>query len=149
MKDILEKSEAVKLYFYHRFFGKTFELNFEDLFEEKNNFIFFKVLFNESNTEYWQLGKPFLSKYFFSYNFEGKTISFYDIKENHNEDDINNVDNSKTILIIVIIGLALIFGILGFFLGRFIYLYRKKRIKNASELLDNENLDGNININEE
>ena len=149
MKDLLKSKDYFNIYFFHRFFGKVFELNFDDLFEEKNNFIFFKVLFNESNTEYWQLGKPFLSKYFFSYNFEGKTISFYDIKENYNEDDSNNVDNSKTILIIVIIGLALIFGILGFFLGRFIYLYRKKRIKNASELLDNENFDGNININEE
>ena len=32
IKDSLQKKESVKLYFKHRFFGKIFELNFDDLF---------------------------------------------------------------------------------------------------------------------
>ena len=143
MKDILEKSEAVKLYFYHRFFGKTFELNFEDLFEEKNNFIFFKIFFDEEQNDIWRLGKPFLIKYFFSYNFDGKTISYYNLEENED----NNGTNIKTVLIVVIIILALIFLGLGFFLGKYIVNYRKNKKKKAEELLEDENI-GEVNINE-
>ena len=143
MKDILEKSEAVKLYFYHRFFGKTFELNFEDLFEEKNNFIFFKVFFDEEQNDIWRLGKPFLIKYFFSYNFDGKTISYYNLEENED----NKGTNIKTELIVVIIILALIFLGLGFFLGKYIVNYRKNKKKKAEELLEDENI-GEVNINE-
>ena len=143
MKDILEKSEAVKLYFYHRFFGKTFELNFEDLFEEKNNFIFFKVFFDEEQNDIWRLGKPFLIKYFFSYNFDGKTISYYNLEENED----NKGTNIKTVLIVVIIILALIFLGLGFFLGKYIVNYRKNKKKKAEELLEDENI-GEVNINE-
>ena len=143
MKDILEKSEAVKLYFYHRFFGKTFELNFEDLFEEKNNFIFFKIFFDEEQNDIWRLGKPFLIKYFFSYNFDGKTISYYNLEENED----NKGTNIKTELIVVIIILALIFLGLGFFLGKYIVNYRKNKKKKAEELLEDENI-GEVNINE-
>ena len=143
MKDILKKSEAVKLYFYHRFFGKTFELNFEDLFEEKNNFIFFKVFFDEEQNDIWRLGKPFLIKYFFSYNFDGKTLSYYNLEENED----NKGTNIKTVLIVVIIILALIFLGLGFFLGKYIVNYRKNKKKKAEELLEDENI-GEVNINE-
>ena len=143
MKDILKKSEAVKLYFYHRFFGKTFELNFEDLFEEKNNFIFFKIFFDEEQNDIWRLGKPFLIKYFFSYNFDGKTISYYNLEENED----NKGTNIKTVLIVVIIILALIFLGLGFFLGKYIVNYRKNKKKKAEELLEDENI-GEVNINE-
>ena len=143
MKDILKKSEAVKLYFYHRFFGKTFELNFEDLFEEKNNFIFFKIFFDEEQNDIWRLGKPFLIKYFFSYNFDGKTISYYNLEENED----NKGTNIKTELIVVIIILALIFLGLGFFLGKYIVNHRKNKKKKAEELLEDENI-GEVNINE-
>ena len=143
MKDILKKSEAVKLYFYHRFFGKTFELNFEDLFEEKNNFIFFKIFFDEEQNDIWRLGKPFLIKYFFSYNFDGKTISYYNLEENED----NKGTNIKTVLTVVIIILALIFLGLGFFLGKYIVNYRKNKKKKAEELLEDENI-GGVNINE-
>lgn len=139
MKDTLKKSEAIKLYFNHRFFGKTFELNFEDLFEEKNNFIFFKIFFDDSDI--WRLGKPFLIKYFFSYNFDGKTISFYEQEETEENNKKNKIG-----LIIIIIVLALIFLGLGFFLGKYIFIYRKKKKNKAKELLDEDI--GDVNINE-
>ena len=143
VKDSLKKSEAVKLYFYHRFFGKTFELNFEDLFEEKGNFIFFKIFFDEADNNIWRLGKPFLIKYFFSYDFDGKTISYYNLEKNED----NPGTSIKTVLIVVIIILALVFLGLGFFLGKYIYNYRKNKKKKAEELLENENI-GEVNINE-
>ena len=121
MKDILKKSEAVKLFFNQRFFGKTFQLNFNDLFEEKGNYIFFKIFFDDKNSDIWRLGKPFLVKYFFSYNFDGKTISYYYLEKE--EKDEKNIDNkSRNILIIMIVLLATIFLVLGFFLGRYLFL---------------------------
>ena len=145
MKDTLQKKESAKLYFKHRFFGKIFELNFEDLFEEKGNFIFFKIFFDEKDEYMWRLGKPFLVKYFFSFNFEGKTISFYDIGENKDVND--KLLSNKTILIIlIVIILGIVFLIVGYFFGKYIFICKKKN-KKAEELIENENID-NININE-
>ena len=142
-KETLIKSEAVKIYFNHRFFGKTFELNFEDLFEEKGDYIFFKVFFDEKNNEIWRLGKPFLIKYFFSYNFDKKTISFYG-QETNGENKLNK----KAILIVIIVALAFLFLVLGFFLGKYLVIYRKNKKKKAEELLNDENI-GDVNINGE
>ena len=123
----------------------SIELNFEDLFEEKGNFIFFKIFFDEKDEYMWRLGNPFLVKYFFSFNFEGKTISYYDIEENKDEND--KLLNNRTILIIVIaIILAIVFLIVGYLFGKYIFICKKKN-KKAEELIDNENID-NININE-
>ena len=144
VKDLLKKSEYMKLYFNHRFFGKTFELDFDDLFEEKNNFIFFKIFFDEGKTDIWRLGKPFLVKYFFSYNFDGKTISYYNMEKEEN----NGNKNYRTILIVVIVVLALAFLVMGFFLGKYLYNIRKKKKMKAEELINDENIE-HIKINEE
>lgn len=149
MKETLKKSEYVKIFFNQRFFGETFELGFDDIFEEKGNFIYFKIFFDQKQTDLWRLGKPFLIKYFFSFDFDGKTISYYKLEESGEKEDNNN-SNIKTYLIIIIIALALIFLILGFFFGKYLYIYRKKRMKNAEELLDNEKIgDESINVNGE
>ena len=93
----------------------------------------------------WRLGKPFLVKYFFSFNFEGKTISFYDIEENKDVND--KLLSNKTILIIlIVIILGIVFLIVGYFFGKYIFICKKKN-KKAEELIENENID-NININE-
>ena len=144
VKDLLKKSEYMKLYFNHRFFGKTFELDFDDLFEEKNNFIFFKIFFDEGKTDIWRLGKPFLVKYFFSYNFDGKTISYYNMEKEENKGN----KNYRTILIVVIVVLALAFLVMGFFLGKYLYNIRKKKKMKAEELINDENIE-HIKINEE
>ena len=145
----IKKSEYVKIFFNQRFFGETFELCFDDIFEEKGNFIYFKIFFDQKQTDLWRLGKPFLIKYFFSFDFDGKTISYYKLEESGEKEDNNN-SNIKTYLIIIIIALALIFLILGFFFGKYLYIYRKKRMKNAEELLDNEKIgDESINVNGE
>lgn len=83
------KEKFPTLYFYHLEFNYTFELNFDDLFYEKNNslyfLIYFETEFNEENKfariSEWILGRPFLSKYQFSFDVEENKISFYeDIK---------------------------------------------------------------------
>ena len=152
-KDTLEKSEYVKIYFNHRFLGNTFELNFNDLFEEKNNFIFFKIFFDEGSTDLWKLGKPFLIKYFFSYNFDKKTISYYNITNTNNNETKTETETEeekknkkiKIVLIVIIVVLALAFLALGFLFGRYLYMIKKRRKLSAEELIDEENI-GQINV---
>ena len=151
VKDSLKKSEYVKIYFNHRFLGKTFELDFDDLFEEKNNFIFFKIFFDEGSTDIWKLGKPFLIKYFFYYNFDRKTIGYYNIKDNNvteKEEEKNKNSKIRIILIVIIAILGLIFLILGFLFGRYLYLIKKNKKRNAEELINEENI-GHIDINDD
>lgn len=146
MKEFLKNSKYNNIYFLHRFYGKIFELNYNDLFEENGNYIYFKVLFeyidnpSDLNSDLWRLGKPFLKKYFFSYNLDGRTISFYDIdqSENSNNENNNERNNDRNIfvLIIVIIILIIIFGILGFVLAK--YLFSTKKKKKGFELSEND-----------
>ena len=135
-----------------------FELTFEELFYEKNDYIYFMILFTkyESNT-HWIMGQIFTSKYNFVFNSDLKQIGFYkkvshdnndedkDInpendegKDNKKDDNNKYVNNQKisTILIIIIvaIGIALVFTIGGLVLGKKIFGWRRKII--ANELTD-------------
>ena len=52
---------------------EEFVLTYDDLFMEKGDKLFFLVVFDLSNSKItWLLGKPFLKKYFFSYNYDKK-----------------------------------------------------------------------------
>ena len=139
IKQYLKDSDFNNISFLHRYFGKIFELNYDDLFEEVGNYIYFKVFFSTKDYQMWIFGKPFLKKYLFSYNLDGRTISFYD-----NEQEENKNEKSKMIvIIIVIIILLIICSVLGFILGKIYYENKKK--KSATELLeDDDNNDSNI-----
>ena len=83
-KEIKEKFKT--LYFYDKVFNYIFELNYEDLFYEKNNILYFLICFDTglleddkyNNSYEWVLGKPFMYKYLFSFNVEKNEISFYE-----------------------------------------------------------------------
>ena len=78
-KDNFGKNDITKapiLYFYSVQFNYSFEIKGEELFELKNNKYYF-LLFSQTFTYSWILGKPFFRKYPFLYNIEGRTISFY------------------------------------------------------------------------
>ena len=91
-KNIVNKS-FLPLYLYQKEFNYTFELNFDDLFYEKNDILFFLVCFDKNNKNHeWILGKPFMKKYQFSFDVENNKISYY---ENLNAIPLkNNNDNS-------------------------------------------------------
>ena len=82
----LIKNTFPTLYFYHKEFNYTYELNFYDLFYEKFEILYFLICFetqpnNDDKYEQaseWILGRPFLYKYQFSFDIEQKKISFYD-----------------------------------------------------------------------
>ena len=115
----------------------------EDVFIKDKDKIYFLIIFDLRFSDSWKLGKIFLDKYFFSYDYEARAISFYN--ENLLIDEINNknnyINNYSTIIIIsVIIFLALIALILGFIFGKNIRYLRKK---NKAYELDSE-IDNNL-----
>ena len=131
---------------------ESFALTYEDLFFNKGDKIYFLVVFHRILKDIWELGKPFLKKYTFAFNFDSKLIWYYKRNKNGNKNDIKT-DNKllfkdNFIFICIIIILSLILGLLFFLLGRMIYNHKKKVIK-AEEL--NEEFDyeafNNKNIN--
>ena len=143
-----------KLYFEHSKFN-TFELNYKDLFVEKDNKYYFLIVIENGDSDDWLLGYAFLKKYQFAFNQDSKSIFFYnqefsDVEEN----DKNNNKEKKNILMwifiviswIVFIGLGILFGI---------FIYKKfSKKKRANELNDdydyiqeNDDKENNKNIN--
>ena len=151
------------LYFSNIELNYIFELNYQDLFLEKDNILYFLVIFydypHEMQTyfdEYisrWDLGIPFLKKYFFTFDYDNKYIGFY----NNNNSYIvpivspnpmiagkdNNSENKSYLSIIILIIIFLVIGIL-FVLRK--YLFKSKKIS-AVELesdIITDNNDSNL-----
>ena len=115
-----------KIKFISKDLNKTFELDFNDVFDEFEGKIYFKIVFNENkNFDYFILGKPFLIKYKFVFNADSNEIGFY-----------NNNLNNKNVFSNFIIFILIIFILILIFL---IFKYRKKmkKIIRKYELNDN------------
>ena len=134
------KSKFPNLKYEHKNFYYTFELNFDDLFKEKGDRIYFLIWFDSSlrTNKYWEMGLPFMKKYLFNYNYDNKLISFYnnDLKESEKIEKINSNNSFKKEIILIIILMAIIICIAGFLLGRKI---NKKNRLTAKELEENFN----------
>ena len=130
------KSKFPSLKFEHKNFLYKFELNYDDLFKEKEDKIYFLIWFNclKQINLYWEMGFPFMKKYVFNYNYDNKLISFYNNKIN--EEDIISNGNSKIMNIIIIIFLIFIVCALGFVIGRKV---RRRNRLTAKELEENYN----------
>ena len=147
-----EKKKFPILQFLKTELEENFNLTYEDLFYNKGNNEYFLIVFNHLYDEIWELGKPFLNKFTFSFNFDSKLIWYYknlgDDEENselnNNLENIN--DKSKFIYIILI--LSVVLGILCFLFGRKYYNKRKSGIIKAKELEQNFSYHEPINKNE-
>ena len=109
----------------------TFQLDYNDLFEERNGKYFFKIIFDRNNKIQWKLGKPFLKKYVFVYDYETKTIGFYNeqLPGGKKKKNMNNIF-INILFVIIIIG----FGYVGFYYGKKVYdKARKKRINEIED----------------
>ena len=123
------KAKFPILKFIQKNFLFTFELNYDDLFKEKGDKIFFLIWFSTSKKTGWEIGYPFLKKYVFNYNSDNKLVSFYNsIKEKENDGYQFNIKMKK---IHVIIMLIIIVTILGYMIGK---KFKKKKKLNAKEL---------------
>ena len=126
-----------KLIFKSKILQYEYSLGKEELFLRDEDKIYFLIIFELRSTNTWKLGKPFLDKYLFSYNYEARTISFYNenllLNEGNNSKDNNN--HNFLIIIGIIIFLSLIALVLGFLYGKNIYNWRKR---NKAYELDSE-----------
>lgn len=114
----------------------TFELNYLDLFLEKNDKIILMIFFDEMKFD-WHFGKPLLRKYPFLMNQDTKMIGFYKNKEtnNINENNQNSINKWQITLFIILVICSIILLITtGIFLG--VYLFKKKR--KAKYILDED-----------
>ena len=134
-----------KLHFYSSRFNYTFEIGNEDLLKIENEYIYYKVLFNEKNSKTWYLGKPISLKYKFVFNPESKLIGFYrnyyQKEPNNNIQDGNNLEIAIKIIIIILLCILLVF--LGIKIGKI--LYGIKRKKRANELIDDYDYESHDN----
>ena len=108
----------------------AFELDYNDLFFEKDNYIYFLITFKMDKI--WNLGEIFLKKYFIVFNQDLKTMSYYQgmEKEKIKKEGIKYKINFIHILLVMILFAIIFFGTIIYFKkGK----YRKNR---ANELLD-------------
>ena len=144
------------------FLSKYLEYNFyleaDDLFLEKDNYVFCLLFFhyNEYIEKNWVMGKPFLKKYQFSFNPDNKQIYFYSNKEEEKEendeeeekkgnDGEQNQKNEKidstgkiniTMLIVIIFAIIIVVSIICFILFKYYLSDKFNRKKRANELDD-------------
>ena len=132
------------LYFYHHEFNYSFELNFDDLFYEKNGNLYFLICFDtgmfgdDKFTEIseWIFGKPFLKKYQFSFDVEKRRIIFYEnLKRNINNSN-KNVNIKKYIYLNHLISFKnLAFIIFFLFIISFAFYKTSKYLKNNNKII--------------
>ena len=119
-------------------FEEEFILTYKDLFFTKGNNSYFLIVFHHLYNNVWELGKPFLKKFLFAYNFDSKIMLHYNISN-----DIimnkNEFKGAKTFFIYIIIA-SIFIGILCFVLGK---RYFNKRKMRANELENKFNDDNN------
>ena len=149
-KKYIEKFPSLNIYMRQLLF--TFNLDYSDLFFEKNGKYFFNVIFDKNNKIQWKLGKPFLKKYVFVYDYGSKTIGFYNeqLPGGKKKKGISTFFLNFLYFIIIIV-----FGYIGFFYGKKVYdKVRKRKIYeiddgykyNAKEIKTPANLEMMLNI---
>ena len=98
-------------------FENNFKIYFtyEDLFELKGNYYYFKIILNDENSKKsskensneWSFGRMFFRKYLTTLNKDSKTITFYNVEnkmENNNDDrGVNNSNSNKVIITLIVV----------------------------------------------
>ena len=133
------KNEFPSLYFKNNEFDKIFELNYKDLFREYNDKIYFLVIFSQSPQKFFEIGKIFLKKYTFTFNQDTKLIGYYIKAKNSDPEQPKEKGGflPETTFVIVISCLVIVFGVIGFFVGKLVYdKIRKKRMNELDDLYE-------------
>ena len=131
VKDEL-KQIILPIQFYSNELNYTFEITYDDILKEDGEYIFIKILFQQWGRS-WTFGKPFSLKYKFVFNPDIKQVGFYPKYKTKKGLDINW---KIVIEIFIIIGLCIIFSVLGIIVGK--KLYGLKRKKRANEMNDDD-----------
>ena len=156
------------LIFYNHDINRNFTLTKKDLFayntnDNTDNNLYFLIVDGIDDEERWILGIPFLKKYVISYDFDSKTISYYenyrkiydDESDDKPKEDTNFFKSTAFKVIMIIIGVIIIFG-LGMLFQKYLKKDRKKRANELDDDYDyeahnekNDNEENSQRINED
>ena len=154
-------NEFPSLYLKNSFFKEIFTFKGKELFLEDNNYIYFMLLPEFTKNNKFLLGKMFMKKYQFTFNYDTKTIGYYNKNLSFlNNDNISNNNNNnyknkeenysiikiKYILIFFIVLFLLLLGIGIIYCGKCFYKNNKYE-KEALELSYMKKEDDSINNN--
>ena len=130
----------------HTFFKQIFTYAGKELFLEDNNYLYFILLPEFTKYNKFILGRIFMSKHQFTFNYDTKTIGYYNknlsiINNNDNFNDdkqsLNDNNNNKSAFIFIfILFISLLFVILGFAIKYIIKKYVFHKIKYEKEALE-------------
>ena len=130
----------------HTFFKQIFTYAGKELFLEDNNYLYFILLPEFTKHNKFILGRIFMSKHQFTFNYDTKTIGYYNknlsiINNNGNYNDdkqsFNDNNNNKLAFIFIfILFISLLLIILGFVIKYIIKKYVFHQIKNEKEALE-------------
>ena len=142
-KDIKNNlSSFPKIYFFSEKFSYTFNLDYTDVFLETEERIYFLISNKEKVKDVWSVGKIFIKKYPFIFDYDKKTISFVHLNNNNkngnkeqNKSNNNNYNIWTDVKLYIFFFLLIVAIIIGIFIGKM--LWKKQRKMRANELDDN------------
>ena len=130
----------------HTFFKQVFTYTGKELFLEDNNNLYFILLPEFTKHNKFILGRIFMNMHQFTFNYDTKTIGYYNknlsiINNNDNFNDdkqsLNDNNNNKSAFIFIfILFISLLFVILGFAIKYIIKKYVFHKIKYEKEALE-------------
>ena len=136
-KNKFKKELFPKLKFYNREMNLNLTMDYNNLFVENENKIYFLIIFPiyGLEVEYWLMGKPFIKKYKLFLDNDKKSIGFYlNYKEiNEEEEEKNSNKNSNVYIVIIIILIVVLIASLISILYYFLVIKKTRRIR-ANEL---------------
>lgn len=134
-KNKFDISEVDSLNFYIRDKNMTFTLESKDLFYENNNYLYYMVIFPNSDTInlQWVFGLSFLKKYTLVFDRGEKLVYYYNsLQENTNKEESDSNTNTTKYIIIIVCLCVVFICCIGFLV--FYILKIKPRKKKANEL---------------
>ena len=130
------------------------ELNYDDLFTTKGDYVYFNVLFTQDEDDFkndFILGKPVFKKYPLVFNLikRGEKMGFYNnFSYKNNGEDINNNEKNKSgsgkilTVVLIIIGIIII-CLLTYIVVRYFKKPRKAKVNELIEFFDYSSKQGN------
>ena len=122
------------LYLQSRELSYTFNLDYNDVFLESNDKIYFLIIYKEMIKPVWKLGKIFMRKYPLIFDQDKKTISFVYLNkflEQKSKSNYNFIESFKEFCLYSLLFVGIIIGL---FIGR--RVWNKHRKLKANELED-------------
>ena len=129
-------------YFYNQELAFTFNLDYNDVFLELDNRIYFLIIGNDIIDKTWKLGKSFMKKYPFIFDQDKKSLYFVHLEKFRDQSNDRGKENKKLsnfwqeFKVFLIIFLLFIGIVLGIFIGK--KIWKKNRKIRCNELKDEE-----------